>query len=105
MLLLESIVLDRPVVSLQPGLTREDTFIVGRRGLAPTLTDPAEGRRVVSGLLTDPAARRSLLERERRFVELLPPDAVSPIASWIGAHVPAEAGRGSDRRTGSRSSR
>lgn len=104
MLLLESIVLDRPVVSLQPGLTREDTFIVGRRGLAPTLTDPVEGRRVVSDLLCDPAARRLLLERERRFVELIPPDPVSPIASWIGAHVPAEAGRGSDR-TGPRSNR
>jgi hypothetical protein len=105
MLLLESIVLDRPVVSLQPGLTREDTFIVGRRGLAPTLTDPAEGRRIVSDLLSDPAARRALLERERRFVELIPPDPVSPIASWIGAHVPDEAGRGSDRRDGSRSGR
>jgi len=104
MLLLESIVLDRPVVSLQPSLTREDTFIVGRRGLAPTLTDPAEGRRVVSDLLANPAARRALLERERRFVELIPPDPVSPIASWIGAHVPAETGRGSDR-TGSRSGR
>lgn len=103
MLLLESIVLDRPVVSLQPGLTREDTFIVGRRGLAPTLTDPAEGRQIVSALLADPAARRSLLERERRFVELIPPDPVSPIASWIGAHVPAEARAA--RRGGARSGR
>jgi hypothetical protein len=105
MLLLESIVLDRPVVSLQPGLTREDTFIVGRRGLAPTLTDPVEGRRTVSELLLDPATRRTLLERERRFVELIPPDPVSPIASWIGARVPDEAGRVADRRSGSRSGR
>jgi hypothetical protein len=103
MLLLESIVLGRPVVSLQPGLIREDTFIVGRRGLAPTLTDPAEGVRILSDLLDAPAARLALLERERRFIDMIPADPVSPIASWIRAHVGDEcarpAGRGPDVRS------
>ena len=105
MLLLESIVLARPVISLQPGLIREDTFIVGRRGLAPTLTDPVEGERIVSGLIAEPAARRALLERERRFVDMIPSDPGSPIADWIRAHVPDAAERGTDRGPGSRSGR
>src|SRR5262249_61600903 len=79
MLLIESIVLDRPVVSLQPGLTREDTFIVGRRGLAPALTDAVEGERVVSELIADRTTRLALLGRERRFLELIPADPVAPI--------------------------
>ncbi len=78
---------------------------VGRRGLAPTLTDPAEGERIVSGLIAEPAARRALLERERRFVDMIPSDRGSPIADWIRAHVPDEAGQDTDRRTGSRSGR
>jgi hypothetical protein len=104
MLLLESIVLARPVVSLQPGLIREDTFIVGRRGLAPTLTDPAEGERILSELIETPAARLALLERERQFIDLIPADPVSPIASWIRARLRDDcqrpAGRSSDSRSG-----
>src|SRR5262249_38543780 len=79
MLLIESIVLDRPVVSLQPGLIREDTFIVSRRGLAPALTDAVEGERVVSELIADRTTRLALLGRERRFLELIPADPVAPI--------------------------
>jgi hypothetical protein len=103
-LLLESIVLGRPVVSLQPGLMREDTFIVGRRGLGPTLTDPAEGTRILSDLIEAPASRQALLERERRFIDMIPADPVSPIARWILARVGDECARpgglGPDARSG-----
>ncbi len=101
-LLLESIILGRPAISLQPGLCREDAFIVSRRGLAPALTEPVEGERVLAGLIKEPATRLALLERERRFVDMIPTDPVSPIANWIRAHVRDEAGRAADHDTGSR---
>lgn len=88
-LLLEAIVLGRPVVSLQPGLSRENTFVAGRRGLAP-LTDQAAGGRVLTGLLCDAAARRALFETQRPFVDTIPTDPVTPIMNWISERTPGK---------------
>lgn len=85
MLLFEALVLDRPVVSVQPGLARENTFMAGVQGYAQTLTDPDEGAAALTDLLRDPACRARTLARHRAFTATLARDPVAPVLDWIHA--------------------
>jgi hypothetical protein len=88
MLLLEAIVLGKPVISLQPGLRRENTFIAGRRGFSPTLTVPGAGETILSRLLNNPEERSAMVVRQQGFIKTIPTDTVSPIMTWIRQVLP-----------------
>lgn len=86
MLLLEAIVLGKPVVSIQPGLIREDTFIASRLGFAQALVDPTLGEKELFRLFSDQAARSAEAIRQRGFLKNISIDPVSRILDWIQTH-------------------
>jgi len=89
MLLLEAMVLGRPVVSVQPGLMREETFIATRRGFADTLTDRAAGKIRLRELIANPAARQREMERQASFGKGTALDGDRTILDWIRSQLPA----------------
>jgi hypothetical protein len=82
-LLLESMVLGKPVVSVQPGLLRENSFLASRRGYVRTFTDRAEGRTALTALMLSAGDRENLRAGHRPFLRTIAQDAISPIADWI----------------------
>jgi hypothetical protein len=82
-LLIEAMVLDRPVVSLQPGLSRENTFMPAVRGAASLATDAKAADTVVGPLLTNPSARLAALARQRAFVDALAGNGAAIVNRWI----------------------
>lgn len=82
-LLLEAAVFGRAVVSVQPGLLREDTFPPSRAGLGRTLTEAAEAEAKLVSLIRDPAERHGIAADSTAFVETLPADTTRPILTWI----------------------
>jgi hypothetical protein len=82
-LLLRAVALGRPVVSVQPGLEREDTFVLSRRGLAPLATEHEAGVELVARLVADRGERERTLARSRTFLDGLPRDGAAPIVEWI----------------------
>lgn len=85
MLLFEAMVLGRPVVSVQPGLAREDTFRASVNGYARTLTDPAEAVTFLTRLIQDPQERRAVLAGHRSFTGTLRRNCFEPVLGWIRA--------------------
>ncbi len=88
MLLLEAVALGRPVISVQPGLEREDIFVASQRGCARTLTDADYATTELRNLMASAQTRSGELELNRRFLDLLPPDSTSNILDWLRA-IPA----------------
>jgi hypothetical protein len=82
-LLLESMVLGKPVISVQPGLRRENTFAASRLGFAGTLTDAAKAQRALTALLLSADRRDVLRAGHRPFLQAISKDPISPIANWI----------------------
>ncbi len=82
MLLLEAIVLGRPVVSLQPGLIRENTFIAATRGYATTFTSN-QVLPQLSALLQTPELRQTEQALNQKFLTTLPRDPAASILRWI----------------------
>jgi hypothetical protein len=83
MLLLEAIAARRPVISLQPGLRREETFIAARRGHVETLTDPAQARAVLGTLIASPEARAQVAARNAGFLAAVAPLHTAEVTRWI----------------------
>ena len=83
MLLLEAVVLGRPVISVQPGLEREDTFVASQRGCARTLTVAVDGEAALRELIVSEQARSDELDLNRRFLDLMPRDSTSAILNWL----------------------
>lgn len=88
MLLMEAMVLGCAVVSLQPHLSRENTFEPSARGYARTLTDPAEARRIVAALIAHDAARADERERHRAFVQEVAADSSHAFIEWVRRVAP-----------------
>jgi hypothetical protein len=82
MLLLEAIAAGRPVVSVQPGLAREDTFIASRRGFVPLLTD-ADASAALARIIGSAEERRGLLARNRDFLGTVDRSRGQGLARWI----------------------
>ena len=83
MLLLEAMLLGRPVVSVQPGLSRENMFRAGHRGYARILTDPVEGESLLAQLIQSGSFRQETVARHQPFVDSVAKDSLSPLMSWI----------------------
>jgi hypothetical protein len=94
MLLLEAMVLQRPVVSVQPRLKRENTFIAGRHGYVSTVTDPAEGESLLTEYLLSPVKRRQAVARQRPFVDAVAGHGCAVVSRWLDAILHCEQPRG-----------
>ena len=81
-LLTEAMVLGVPVVSVQPGLCRENTFVPGAAGFGETWVDSSNARLRLTELLMNPNERRELLERNRGFVETFRNHDCETVAQW-----------------------
>lgn len=88
MLLMEAMVLGCAVVSVQPNLIREDTFIPSAQGATRTLTDADEGRRVVGELILSDAARDSERRRHARFTDTVAGDSGAAFTAWLDRVAP-----------------
>ncbi len=66
-LLMESILLGRPTVSVQPGARRTDGLAAVERGAIPLVRAASEARRIMSGLLTDASFREAYLTSQRQI--------------------------------------
>ncbi|HVL68423.1 MAG TPA: hypothetical protein VM364_14265 [Vicinamibacterales bacterium] len=84
-LLIEAMVLGRPVISVQPGLLRENTFEPAVRGWTDTLVDPGAARARCAELMTDPNARRELLLRHQGMADGLCGDSTA-VEDWLRAN-------------------
>jgi hypothetical protein len=82
-LLLEAIVLGRPVISVQPGLAREDTFIASHRGFAEVLTDPEGAVGRLAELIGSGEGRQAVRERNAGFLATLPGDGSAAILDLL----------------------
>ena len=89
-LLLEAMVLDRPVVSVQPGLRREDAFVPSSRGHARTLTDPREAQATLARLMESAQARAETMERHRGFVRAATGRPRASVGGWVAAQMSAQ---------------
>ncbi|MSO74213.1 MAG: hypothetical protein EXQ99_03545 [Alphaproteobacteria bacterium] len=83
MLLLEALLLERPVLSLTPGLQGEDPFIASRLGAVLAAHERNEGIELVKRALTEPGFRAAALERQKRFVEAMPGDGSARVLAWL----------------------
>ncbi len=89
MLLLEAIVFGKPVVSIQPGLQREDTFIASCRGYADIFREEVSAVREVQSLIRDQDLRKRTAERNRGFLKTLHPHPGEAIRDWIQQRIAA----------------
>ncbi|MEQ8711293.1 MAG: hypothetical protein RIC36_20095 [Rhodospirillales bacterium] len=86
--LVEASLMGRAVISVQPGLTRENMFVPGERGFADTLTDPEQAVARLCELMSDPVARQSARDRLSGFRSSLSSPADTPIQSWLKRVLP-----------------
>lgn len=92
MLLLEALLMERPVLSLTPGLRGEDPFIASRLGAVLAAHERNEGIDLVQRALTEPGFCTAALERQKRFLEAMPSDGSAQILAWLqttGSHADA----------------
>jgi hypothetical protein len=87
MVMLEAMAIGKPVVSVQPGLCRENCFAPGRMGDALTLVDPLEGEVTLARVLSDAAFRSRLLDRQRGFFERCTVNGRERVLEWIGQRI------------------
>jgi hypothetical protein len=83
MLLLEAMVLGRAVISVQPGLIREETFAPSARGAAITVTARDAGVDTIAELIVDAAKRSREVLRHAPFVREATVDGRSVVQEWI----------------------
>lgn len=89
-LLLEAMMLDRPVLSLKPGLKGEDPFAPSRRGLCLYSNDCEEGRRLVAKALSDQDLRRHAIELQQTFLGQVPFDGADRVRTWLDERAELE---------------
>jgi hypothetical protein len=87
MLLLEAIVFGRPVLSVQPGLSREDTFIASERGFVDRLLDPEQAVSTLADHLCRPEQRAATRSKNAGFLETLDPSDGAAVAAWLAEHA------------------
>ena len=81
--LVEAALMERAVISVQPGLIREDTFIPGVRGYAETLTDAEEAIKRLTALIVDPSKRDQVTDRLKGFRNSLDTGQRTPVCGWL----------------------
>lgn len=83
MLLLEALLMERPVISLTPVIKDEDPFIASRVGAAFVAHDPEAGFDLVRRALVEPGFRAAALERQKRFLDAMPANGSARVLAWL----------------------
>lgn len=83
MLLLEALLMERPVLSLTPGLRGEDPFIASRLGAVLAAHERKAGIDLVKSALVEPGFRAAALDRQKRFLDAMPGDGSARILAWL----------------------
>jgi hypothetical protein len=83
MLLLEAIAFGRPVLSVQPGLIREDTFIASERGFVDKLLDRDSAVDTLADHLRRPERREATRSKNAGFLDTLDPSDGAAVADWL----------------------
>ena len=83
--LIEAALMRRPVVSVQPGLIRDDMFVPAVRGLAETQTDPDSAVQYVTDLIADPEKRRGVSDRLQGFRNCVDTSGATPVSDWLSS--------------------
>lgn len=92
MLLLEALLMGRPVLSLTPDLRGEDPFIASRLGAVFAAHDREACLDLVRRALVDPGFRHAALERQKGFLDAMPGDGSAQVVGWLQrATIDAEA--------------
>jgi hypothetical protein len=91
-LMIEAMILGKPVVSVQPGLRRDNTFLGTYLGIAPTLTDGEAAVMELCDLMTSPDRQKSLRNSHQALFSLVDQDYVSRLGCWISQHLNDRAG-------------
>ena len=81
--LIEAALMGRPVVSVQPGLIREDMFVPAVRGFAETQTDPDSAVQYVSDLIANSEKRREVSDRLQGFRSCVDTSGSTPVSDWL----------------------
>jgi len=83
MILIEAMVLGRAVISVQPHLSREETFVPSIRGAARTLTDPRGARTALAELIASDEARARERARHAPFVQAVAGRPGDVLRHWL----------------------
>jgi hypothetical protein len=86
-LMIEAMIMGKPVVSVQPGLSRENTFLGTYLRVAPTLTDGETAVAELYGLMANPDRREHLKDSHKGLFALADQDYVSLLVGWISRHL------------------
>ena len=89
-LLLEALLMERPVLSLTPGHEGEDPFIASRLGAVHAAHEREAGIVLVRRALVEPGFRAAALERQKRFLDAMPEDGSALVVAWLdraGTHA------------------
>lgn len=81
--LIEAALMGRPVVSVQPGLIREDMFVPAVKGFSETQTDPDSAVNFVSDLIVDPEKRQEVSDRFQGFRNCVDTSRATPLSDWL----------------------
>jgi hypothetical protein len=81
--LLEAVIAGKPVLSLQPGLSRDNTFPLAQRGIGGCFTDPAVAKSAVRKHIVSADERARLHDEQEKFLEWLETDATNVVISWL----------------------
>jgi len=82
--LLQAICMGKPVLSLQPNLHRENTFIAAARGFVETiLTENEAAIQKIAFLIFDNSEKNKTLKRNKMFFESLVSGGIDLIIRWI----------------------
>lgn len=86
MLLIEASVLGKPILSLQPNLIREDTFILTSREYIPRLNTKKTILDALSKNFSSQTERDHLVKSAQRFLDTFSKTSTSVIEDWIKQH-------------------
>lgn len=83
MLMIEAMAYGIPIISIQPNLSREDTFIASNRKFVPRIDDNSEGLKLLYNLSSDYKQREKLLKKERAFFDDFNNDYGENLKEWV----------------------
>lgn len=83
MLMIETMALGIPIISIQPNLSREDTFIASNRKFVPRIDDNSKDLEFLNNLSSDFRQRKKLLKKERAFFDDFNDNHEGNLTEWL----------------------
>lgn len=83
MLMIETMALGIPIISIQPNLSREDTFIASNRKFVPRIDDNFKDMEFLYKLSSDYRQRKKLMKKERAFFDDFNDNQKGSLKEWL----------------------